>query len=215
MQILWNLAALFPHVLLDCFGRAFADFRPVRQIHAAHTGLRREFEKDGTGALPAVAAQTVGQLQRGFAFRCIIPQAGEGRAADQLAARGAAHRDEIRRQAVPIGNGAGFIQDHGVDVPAGFHRFARHGDDIKAGHAVHARDPNGGQQPADGGRDEADGQRDQRGNLQLDAGIQANGIQGDDDNQKDDGQRYQQRVQRNFIRCLFPGSAFDQRDHPI
>ena len=48
-------------------------------------------------------------------------ETGEGRAADQIAAAGALHREEVGGQAVAEGDGAGLIQDHGIHVAAGLH----------------------------------------------------------------------------------------------
>ena len=51
--------------------------------------------------------------------------------------------------------------------------------------------------------------------MHLYAGIQSNRIQRYDNDQKNDGQRDQKCIQRDFVGRLFAGSAFDQSDHAV
>ena len=95
VEICGNLAAVFLHILLDGVAGALAHLGAVRQVHAAHAGLGRELQEAGALGLHAVIAEAAGQLQSGLALRGVIVETGEGRAADQIAAAGALHREEV------------------------------------------------------------------------------------------------------------------------
>ena len=62
---------------------------------------------------------------------------------------------------LPEGDGAGLVQEQGLDVTRRLHRPAAHGQHVALHQAVHAGDPDGREQGPDGGRDEAHQQGDQ------------------------------------------------------
>ena len=215
VQVSRNRSSLLFDILLNGIGGALPDTGTIRQIDPAHARLGGELQEGGAGLFLTGVTQAAGQLQRGLAFGGLIVQAGQGRAANKLAAGGTLHGEEVRRQAVSKGNGARLIQDHGVHVAAGLHRLSGHGDHIKAGDPVHTGNADGGEQAADGGGDQADHQCDQRGNRQLHAAVNTNGVQSHNDNEKNDGQRDQQSVQGNLVGSFLPGGALYQGDHPV
>ena len=215
MQVGGDRTAHRLYILLNGFGRPLSHFCAVGQVHAAHPGLRSKFNICSARRVLARIAQMTSKLQCGLALWGIVMQACQGGAADQFAAGGASHGEEIGGQAVAVGDGAGFIQNHGVHIAAGLHSLAGHSDDIEPGHAVHTCNADGGKQAANGRRDQAYAKSDQGRSLQLYAGIQSNRIQRYDNDQKNDGQRDQKRIQRDFVGRLFSGSAFDQSDHAV
>ena len=215
VQVGRNFSALCRNILLDGVRSALADPGAVGQVHAAHAGLGGELHKGGTGNLLAVISQTASQFQRGFALGGLIVKAGQSRTANQIAAARPLHGEEVGSQTVAKGDGAGFVQNHGIHVAAGLHGLAGHGDHIEPGDAVHTGDADGGQQAADGGGNQTNHQGDQGGQRQLNPAIHADGVQGDNDNQEDDGQGNQKGAQGDFVGGLFPGSAFHQSDHAV
>ena len=215
MKIRGDTAALHLGILLNSVRRALADLFAIRQVHAAHAGLCCKFNKCGAGDLLTVIPHAPGQFQSRLAFRRVIVETGQSGAAEQFLTVNPFYRQEVRRQPVPEGDGAGLIQDHGVHIAAGFHRFAGHSDHIEPGDPVHAGDADGGQQAADGGGDQTDHQGNQRGQRQLDPTVLANGVQGDDHDEEDDSQGDQQGVQCDLVGRLFSGGPLHQRDHPV
>ena len=215
MQIGRNLSALRRNVLLNRVRSAFANLGAIREIHAAHAGLGCKLHVGGARGFLNVGSQTASQLQRGFALGGFVAKAGQRRAANQIAAVCPFYGEEISGQAVAKGNGAGLVQNHGVYIAAGLDRLAGHGDHIEAGHTVHTGNADGGEQAADGGGDQTNHQGNQGGQRQLNPAIHADGIQGDNHDQENDGQGNQKRAQCDFVGRFFAGGAFHQRDHPI
>ena len=75
---------------------------------------------------------------------------------------------ELHRLPVAQRDGAGLVEQQGVDVARRLHGLAAHGQHVVLHHAVHAGDADGRKQAADGRRDQADQQRNQNrhaGNL--------------------------------------------------
>ncbi len=68
---------------------------------------------------------------------------------------------KVGRLAVAERDRAGLVEQQHIHVARRFDRAPGHGDHIGLDHAIHARDADGGEQPADGRRDQADQQRDQ------------------------------------------------------
>ena len=58
-------------------------------------------------------------------------EAGEQRRLGRFALGDARHRDDLRRQAVAEGDGAGLVEQQRVDVARGLHRAARHGEHVE------------------------------------------------------------------------------------
>ena len=135
--------------MADSICRALAQPGAVRQINAAHAGLRRKPDILAALGFTAFIAKAAGKFQCRFAFRRLIMQAGKRRAPDKLAARRAAYREEICRHAVAESNGARFIENHCVNIAAGFYGLAGHGNNVKPGYAVHTSYADCRKQPAD------------------------------------------------------------------
>ena len=214
-QVSRDFSALRRNILLDGVRSALADPGAVGQVHAAHAGLGGELYKGRTGNLLAAVSQTASQFQRGFSLGGLVVKTGQSCTANQLAAACPLHGEEVGSQTVAKGDGARFVQNHGVHVATGLHGLAGHGDHIEPGDAVHTGDADGGQQAADGGGNQTNHQGDQGGQRQLNPAIHSDGVQGDNDNQKNDGQGDQKGAQGDFVGGLFPGGAFHQSDHAV
>ncbi len=68
---------------------------------------------------------------------------------------------------------------------------------------------------ADRGRDQADQQGDQHDDVLLGAGVDGEGLQGDDGQQEDDGEAGQQDVEGDLVRGLLALGPLDQADHAV
>ena len=164
-QLRRNRAAMLLHEFDHRLGGALAN-APAVQVHAAHTGLRRERDEVRFVLRHLAAAEGVFFLRQhhdGTAFGSFIGQARKLRAVGKLVLGSTADGNEFDGLTVAERDGSGLIQQQSVDVAGGFYRFAAHGEHVMLHHAVHARDADGREQSADGGGNQADQQRDQHG----------------------------------------------------
>ena len=215
-QVRRDIAAFLAHKGADGVGGSLADAGAVRQVRAAHAGLGGEGSEDHlAGGGFALAGQLLAQFNDGLSFRGIVFQRAQHGIADQFVLVRAVHGQEVVRHTVAVGDGAGLVQDHGIHVTAHFHGLAGQGNDIEAGHTVHAGDTDGGKQTADGGGDQADGQGHQGGDGQGHAAVAGHGIQADHHDEEDDGQADQQGVQGDLVGRFLSGRAFHQGDHLV
>ncbi len=67
--------------------------------------------------------------------------------------------DELGREAVAEGDGAGLVEEERIDVSGCLHGPAGHGEDVALHQAVHAGDADGGEEAADRGGNEGDEER--------------------------------------------------------
>ncbi len=118
-------------------------------------------------------------------------------------------------------DGAGLIEQQGIDVACSFDGFAAHGEHVVLHDAIHARDADGGKQAADGGRDQADQQRDEHRNTGRRTGsgcrdrISRERREGDHGEQEDERQARDHDVERDLVGRLLTLRAFHQRDHAV
>ncbi len=178
------------------------------------------------------AAQPVlllGEHDDRAAFGRFVGEAGQLCGVGQRFGCDAGQRHEGRGLPVAQRDGAGLVEQQGVDVAGGLHRAARHGEHVALHQAVHAGDADGRQQRADRGRDEADQQRDHhdagdtvaverqgvRDTGVVHLGVDRQRLQGRDGEHEDDRQRRQQDVQRDLVGRLLPVGALDEGDHPV
>ena len=127
----------------------------------------------------------------------------------------AGHGDDFRRQTVAEGDGAGLVEQEGIDIARRLNGAPRHGKHVEFQQPVHAGDADGGQQPADGGRNERDEQRDKHGDGKIGSRIGAEALQGHNGDQEDDGHAGEQDAERDLVGRLLPLGAFDERNHAI
>src|SRR3546814_1160718 len=85
--------------------------------------------------LPMMAG---GKLDDGTAFRRLVGERREQRRLGQLLRRHTGHRYEGVGHAVAEGDGAGLVEEQGIDVARRFHGPARGGDHVEAHQQVHA-----------------------------------------------------------------------------
>ena len=132
-----------------------------------------------------------------------------------------AHGDKCHRLPVAQRNGAGLVEQEDIDIARCFDGAPRDGDHIALNHAIHAGNANRRKQPANSRGNQADEQGNQDGDgngRPLPSGFDAVkriGQQRDADDQKDDGERGQQNVERNLVRRLLALGPFHQADHAI
>ena len=84
-------------------------------------------------------------------------------------------------------DGARFVEEQRVNVSGSFDGAAGHGEDVVFNEAIHAGEPDGGEQAADGGRDETDEQGDEDEDSLRRSGVDGERLEGNDGEQKDDG----------------------------
>ena len=141
----------------------------------------------------------LGEDDDGAAFGRFICQRGElGGVGEALRAdvRGG---EEFRCLAIAEGDGAGFIEEQGVDVAGGFDRAAGHGEHVVLHEAIHAGDADSREQGADGGRDEADEQRDEDEDGLRRLRVDGERLQRGDGEQEDDGEAGEQDAEGDFV----------------
>src|ERR1035437_1776940 len=142
----------------DAIGGAFAPASSV-YIDAAHAGLRGEGDEVGLVRCHFAAAEVVlflGQDHDGAALRGFVGQTGKLRRVGQLLFAHARQGKELHCLAVAEGDGAGLVQQQGVDVAGRLYRLAAHSQHVVLHDAIHAGDADGREQAADGGGDQAD-----------------------------------------------------------
>src|ERR1700760_985380 len=157
--------AVVPDPLADRAGGALPDLTAVGQVDPAHPGLGRGRHELGPGQLTLVALAQLevplGQDHDRPALRRLVGQAGQLGRVGQLLGPDPRHGDELAGLPVADGDGAGLVQQQGVDVAGRLDRTARHGQHVALAQPVHAGDADGRQQRPDRGRDQRHDQRDQ------------------------------------------------------
>ena len=132
----------------------------------------------------------------------------------ELVLADAGRGDELGGLAVAEGDGAGLVEEQGVDVAGGLDGAARHGEDVVLDEAIHARDADGREQAADGRGDQADEERDEDEDR-LRRRSRWRRAAGDDGEQEDDGEPGEQDVEGDLVRGLLALGAFDESDHAV
>ncbi len=218
LRVRGDAAAPFPHPGDDRSARALADLAAVH-VHTRHPGLGGERHPRGVGELALVTlAQAVlllGENHHGPALGRLVGQRGELGGVGQFGLRHT--RDGEERGCLPVaeGDGAGLVEQQRRDITRRLDGTPGHGEHIALHEPVHAGDADRREQRADGGRDQADQQRGQHDHGLLAAGVDREGLEGDDGEQEDDGEGRQEDVQGDLVGRLLPGRALDQSDHPV
>ena len=201
----------------DGVDRAFAD-RCAAEFDAAHPRLGGERNELGVELLHVAAADAIlllGEHDDGAPLRGLVGERGELRGIGELLLADVAQRLELGGLAVAERDGAGLVEQEGVDVARRLHGPAGHGQHVEAHQAVHAGNADRGEQRADGCRDQRDKQRDQHDNGDRAARIRdvaRDGCRGEDE---DDGQTHEQDVESDLVGRLLALGALDQPDHTI
>jgi hypothetical protein len=134
---------------------------------------------------------------------------------DQLGHVHPGQGEQLGGLTVAEGDGAGLVQQQGVDVAGGLHRPARQGEHVVLDHPVHAGDADGRQQGADGGGDEADEQGDQHDHIGPLPGVDGERLEGHDRDQEDDGEHAEQDREGDLVGRLLPLGPLDEGDHLV
>ena len=169
-------------------------------------------------AAEVAAAQVVfllGQHDDGAALGSLVGERGKLRCIGQPLGRHVGRGEKLSGLAIAQGDGAGLVEQKRVHVAGGLNGASAHGQHVVLDEAVHARDADGGEQPADGGGNQADEQRDQHKDRLRGLGVHRERLQRNHGQQKDDGESGEQNAERDFVGRLLPGCAFDQGDHAI
>ena len=164
------------------------------------------------------AAQVVlllGEHDDGAAFRSFVGERCELRGVGQPLLAHVGRGEEFRGLAIAEGDGAGLVEQQRVDVAGGLNCAAAHGQHVVLHEAIHARNADGREQPADGGGNEADQQRNEHEDGLRRLRVHREGLQRNDGEQEDDGEAGEQNAERDLVGCLLAGCAFDQGDHAI
>ena len=133
------------------------------EVDTGHPCRRAEFDPVRLGEFARCAGPQavllLGEHDDGAALGRLVGEAGQLRGVGERFGRHAGQRDERRGLPVAQRDGAGLVEQQGVDVAGGLDRAARHGQHVALHQPVHAGDADGRQQRADGGRDQAHQQR--------------------------------------------------------
>ena len=133
----------------------------------------------------------------------------------QLRRRDARQRQEFRRLAIAQGDGAGLVEQQGIDVARRLDGAARHGQHVELDQPVHAGDADGREQRADGGGNQGHEQRHQDDDRHGAAGIAGEARDGDRGEDEDDRHAGQEHVEGDLVGRLLAHRPFHQRDHPV
>ncbi len=217
LHFLWNQLSLFGDVALDRLRRALANF-PAVQVHSGHAGLRGKGNEDRIMRSEFAAAEPVfflGQDDDRAALRGLVGERSELRGAGQFSVSDAGSGVKRGRFAIAKCDGAGLVEEQHVHVAGGFHGAPGHRNHVALDQAIHAGDPDGGEQSANRRGNQANKQRNQREDTLRRARINRERLQCDDGQKKNNGEPGEQDVQRDFVRSLLSRGAFDKADHPV
>ena len=201
--------------------RAFADLSGLKvdPAHARFCGELDEIRVELSELAATDAEFLFGQYDDGATFGGFVREGGKLSGVGQILFRHALDGEEFAGLSVAQRDGAGLVQEQHVHVARRLNGAATHRQHVRLIEPAHPGDADGGEQRADGGRREAD----QKGNdvrdryraarAGLSPGEVGEGQKRRAHHQKDDGQCNEQDLQRDFVGGLFPGSAFDHRDH--
>jgi hypothetical protein len=124
-------------------------------------------------------------------------------------------RNEVAGLTVAERDRAGLVEQQDIDVAGRLHRAARGREHIALEQPVHAGDADGAEQSADGRWYQANQQRDEGREGEGNVRVQAERLEGHDDEQENHRQCGEQEGERDFVRRLLPGRALDHRNHAI
>ena len=127
----------------------------------------------------------------------------------------AAHRQEGGSLAVAEGDGAGLVEEQGIDVAGRLHRAPRHRKHVETHEPVHAGDADGGKQGADRGRNERHEQRHHHHDGDHPPGVACIARDRNRGEDEDDRHAGEQDVERDLVRCLLALGALDERNHAV
>ena len=120
-----------------------------------------------------------------------------------------------RRHAIAERDRAGLIEQQHIHVARRFDGAAAHRQDIALQHAIHAAMPMALSSPPMVVGIRQTSSAISTGIGECRAGINAERLQRDADEQENERQRREQNRERDFVRRFLPFRAFDQRDHAV
>ena len=120
-------------------------------------------------------------------------------------------REELGRLTIAERDRAGLVEEQRVHVAGRFDRSPGHGQHVVPHQSIHAGNADRRQQAADRRRNQADEQRDQHEERLRRAGVDASGCSVTTAIRRDHGEAEEQDVERDFVRCLLPLGALDER----
>ena len=201
----------------DSVGGSLADLAPV-DVRPGHAGLGGEGDEPGPLLQQVAAAQAIallGQDHDRAAFGCLVREEESCRPVGIQLGRVGARAGQLGRLPVAESDGAGLVQQQGVDVAGRLDGPARQGEHVVLDHPVHAGDADGRQQGADGGGDEADEQGDQHDHIGPLPGVDGERLEGHDRDQEDDGEHAEQDREGDLVGRLLPLGPLDEGDHLV
>jgi hypothetical protein len=129
--------------------------------------------------------------------------------------RDARRRDELGGHPVAEGDRSRLVEQEDVDVTRGLDGAPAHREDVALEEAVHAGYADGAKEAANRRGYQADQESDERGYRESDVGIDAEGLQRDDNQQEYERQRRKQDREGDLIGRLLARRALDEADHVI
>ena len=223
VALLGEHAAGCLHIGAHGIGSALADLIAL-VVHTGHASRRGEGDELHALILECAAAQPkllLGEHDDGTTLGGLVGQRGKLSGIGQLRGIDAVDRDELGGLAVTQGDGAGLVEHEDVDVAGGLDGAAGHGQHVGLVQTAHAGDADGGQKGADGSGSQAHEQCHERGHGRgvdhvvktgREAGVT---IQGQRDQDKDDGKGHQEDLQSDLVRGLLARGTLDHRDHLV
>ena len=143
--------------------RRALEVRVAILAHAAHARL--SLERDHLGArsqsLEGRCAELLREGLDAAPLRRVVAQARLTSGDQRIQLGSAANRDDLGCQSVAVGDRARLVQQQHVHITSRFDGATRHGQNVEARHAVHARNSDGRQQSANRRRDQTHQQGDQ------------------------------------------------------
>ena len=201
--------------------RRIASAAPLRMLRpsdvdAAHARLRGE--RDELGAVQLAAAEAVallGEDDDRAPLGRLVGEARELGRVGELLLRDAGSRDEVGRLPVAERDRAGLVEQERRAVAGRLDGAAAHREHVALDEAIHAGDPDRGEQRADRRRDQADEQGDEHDHGLLGARVDGVGLQRHGGEEQDDREPGEEDVERDLVRGLLAARALDERDHAV
>ncbi len=156
-----------------------------------------------------------GEHDDGAAFGGFVGEGGELGNVGQAFGADVGGGEKFRGLAIAEGDGAGLVEEKGVDVACSFDGAAGHSENVVLDEAIHACDADGGEEGADGGGDEADEKGDEDEDGLRCVRVDSVGLQRGDGEQEDDGEAGEQDAEGDFVGSLLALGAFDESDHAV
>ena len=157
----------------------------------------------------------LGELEDGAPLRRVVLERRADGGCDELRLVAAGDGDELGREPVAEGDRAGLVEQEGIDVAGCLDRAPGHREHVALDQAVHPGDADGREQAADSRRDQADEERDEHDDRDQVARVVGERLQRHGHHQEDEGQAGEEDVERDLVRRLLPGGAFDEADHAV